>query len=216
MNKLDHFLCRAKADRAAVEAQIRDWPAPFKGIAEDLLAGRTQKACAANTGVGVPLIRAIAESIGWQPRWRAFANNSPKVVGPNRLTWEQIAEHYKSGRTLKEIGVIAGGVSRERIRQVLYYQNLVPLRDLVRPRAQQRAAKAARACEERRLLQNQQAQEEHFKHYAPWREMWAAGKSLKEMAAALNVKATSVGSTMATLRAKHPGWFPYRQPHYQS
>ncbi len=206
---------RTLPDRESIETKIASWPAEMKAVAMSLLAGETLQLTAINLNESLPMVRTLAKLIGWSPRWRKFGNNSAKLFGDESLPFVFAKEKYLEGLTLQQIADIAG-CTRERVRQVLYVQGVVPRRDVVGPRtlanAEKRAAEAlARA---KRLAECRD--KNHTEHYAPWRKMWADGVPMHHMAARLGLERTAIGATICKLRAMHPDWFPYRHAGYGS
>lgn len=208
MNKLDRQMQRLTPDRAAIQKQIEDWAEPAKSMALILADGYTQKACADRFEVSLSAVRGVAMVVGWHPRWRRSRAGLTYKNRQTKLSWEEIAAEYKGGKTLEQVGEMAG-VTRERIRQILYYQGIVPMRDMVparkierlqRIRHDQALRSAARTQEKTALIENK---------YAPWRQMWAEGLTLAEMGERVKKKPSAVAATIHHLRER-TDWFPYR------
>jgi len=98
------------------------------------------------------------------------------------------------------------GVSRERVRQIAKRIGTPTGRQLQVRDIDRRQAKAVKRREEAQERRN--AKKEAF--YAPWREMWAAGMPVKEMAARLGLSVGSIGVRTVGLRKQYPEWFPRR------
>lgn len=208
---LQNQVFRVIPDRPAIEEKIKTWPEHFAVIARKLIEGESLQVVAQDCGVNRPFVRGIAREIGWTCSWRTFGSSSHKVFGQNNLPWTFSKEEYEKGATLQQIGD-AARCTRERVRQVLFYQGVVPRADIIPRRTAARAEqKAALKIEQAKRLRTFRA-EAYLSRYLPWRKLWAKGASLKEMAEILGVGKNSIGCTMVSLRAKHPDWFPYRYP----
>lgn len=52
---------------------------------------------------------------------------------------------------------------------------------------------------------------DQYERYRPWRSMWADGRSVKDIAAKLNLQPGAVSVRIVNLRKEHPDWFPKRR-----
>lgn len=100
------------------------------------------------------------------------------------------------------------GLSRERIRQIAETIGAPTGRQL---QDRRRYERQRRKLERQQELQELRKREKHLK-YRPWREMWAEGVPIKEMARRLGQKPGTVGVRIVNLRKEHPDWFPLRRP----
>lgn len=198
--------------KESVRANTADWPEFDKQVVEGLLAGEHKGLLAERLGTKGPHVAGVGRLIGWAPHWRKVET----VYKANRkvtLTDEDILKLYTEDReTLVAIGRIAGGVSRERIRQILLRAGHNP--DAYR---EQRQHESELASVERnkeqlaaRLERRGTLAKKSEAHYEAWREMWERGKSISGIAREIGSTANAVGTTICRLRAKR-GWFPYRR-----
>lgn len=165
-------------------------------MVEKLLAGDSLIQVALDLAVARGDVKRVAEWIGWQPQWRRFANQASLVVGPNCLTWGEISRlRLEEKKTLQEIADLAGGVSRERIRQVCYYMR-VPTED-----------KATGKRITRRNTHFRQQVQEKREMLA---QLWAEGRTIREIAEELSVTQGSAASMVTYARKVDPELFPYR------
>lgn len=99
------------------------------------------------------------------------------------------------------------GISRERVRQIAQYEKAPPGREVQRKVADRRAEFHDAELAARREGRQQKRDE----RYSNWRDLWAKGLSLRQMAAALGMSPMSIGVRITELRRSNPDWFPYRR-----
>lgn len=99
------------------------------------------------------------------------------------------------------------GISRERVRQIAKEIGAPTGREIQKQQRRERRKEE----EEQRLSRISQQEEDRYRRYAPWREMWRQGLRMKEMAKKLGLKENSVGVRITTLRREFPDWFPLRR-----
>ncbi len=99
------------------------------------------------------------------------------------------------------------GLSRERIRQIAI--------KLGTPSGRQLQMATTEAIEqkklEKRLARQKLRNEALTVKFAPWREMWAQGLTIKQIAEKVQMQPGSVGVQVSLLRKKFGDWFPLRR-----
>lgn len=101
----------------------------------------------------------------------------------------------------------AYGISRERVRQIAEGIGAPTGRELQILRRAERLRKK-RAVRAQKAEAREAAKQAR---YAKWRDLWAAGKMIPEMAAELGLKSGSVSVRIVKLRKEYPEWFPKRR-----
>jgi molybdenum-dependent DNA-binding transcriptional regulator ModE len=98
------------------------------------------------------------------------------------------------------------GITRERVRQIAQASKAPCGREIQKKLAKQREAAHSNGVEDRKRLRQEQRDARHQE----WRELWAQGLPLIDMAAKLGLSPASIGVRITELRQLHPDWFPYR------
>ena len=100
------------------------------------------------------------------------------------------------------------GISRERVRQIAKEHQCPSGRDIAQVRREQRDEAKQTRIMERKI----QARRRYEHRYLVWRDLWAQGKSIADIAAIMQTTVGTVGVRIAEIRKKFPSWFPYRLP----
>jgi len=100
------------------------------------------------------------------------------------------------------------GISRERVRQIAKEHSCPSGRDIAEYRREQREDARQTRVMERKIL----ARRRYEHRYLVWRDLWADGKSIADIAAIMGTTVGTVGVRIAEIRKKFPDWFPYRLP----
>lgn len=192
-----------------ITARIADWPETDRKIAERLVAGDSIKTISAAVKCPPFRVRGVGFLIGWTPQWRKlFKDYSERRVVT--LSPETIRKIYQEDHlTLEKIAAIAGGVTRERIRQLLLVGGHDPKEWRKKTTEENRRIKneelLARRTERQAIRRS--ASE---KHYALHRKLWAAGVPMEIMAAQLNCSSVNSLKTIICRLRHRFGWFPKR------
>lgn len=205
---------RITPDLEKVEAIIATWSDEAKKLAR-LLASCEYTVKKAASVVGFPYLKALtlAQLIGWRPQWRKiFSSHTHRIVGKNQLPWGEVVRLYTEEKLpVTDIAVVAGGVSRQRIQQILAYHGINRHDRITKQMRQQQHEELCAARRTQALALIKHRRESQLAHYQGWRDLYKDGLSHAEMAEKLGLSTGSVQATISKLRRDHPDWFPYRK-----